>query len=168
MLKRLMQRKYRGSAVLFTCLLGACTSPRPSASAPSASTESRRLAETFPVDGRARQDAPPMARADAHHLLSRFTFGVRPVDLTDAQKMNASKWLDVQLAPAAIADGEADELLKPHLKAVASPSKLRQEYRSVSLRKDRKDPDMLVERYGLSTYRLIQDAQMLQAGRQIA
>lgn len=167
MRKLSMQCKFRGSAVVLACLLSACSSPRTGASAPSASTESRRLAETFPMDGRARQDAPPMSRTDAHHLLSRFTFGVRPTDLTDAQKINASKWFDVQLAPAAINDDEADELLKPHLKAVASPSELQEEYKTFSVRKSRKDPQMLIDRYGLKKYRLLQDAQLLQAGRQI-
>jgi len=168
MLTRLVQWTYRASAVVLACLAGACNSPRPTPSAPSATPESRRPAEVFPVDARARPNAPPMARADAHHLLSRFTFGVRPIDLTDAQKMNASKWLDVQLSPALISDGEADELLKPRLKVVASPSKLREEYKTVSLRKHPTDPNRLVERYGLSTYRVIQGAQVLQAGRQIA
>ena len=53
-----------------------------------------------------------MSRTDAHHLLSRFTFGVRPSDLTYAQKMNAATWVDAQLAPAAISDGEIDPKLE--------------------------------------------------------
>jgi len=167
MLMQLTQWKYPGSVVVLACLLGACNSPR-AASAPSGTAEAGRLTEALPVDGRASKDAPAMSHADAHHLLSRFSFGVRQVDLSHAQQMNASKWLEVQLAPAAIDDGEANELLKPHLKAVGSPSALKQEYRSVSPRRHRKGPDKPAMRYGLSKHRLIQDAQMLQAGRQIA
>lgn len=53
------------------------------------------------------------ASADVIHLLSRATFGVRPSDVTRAQAMGASKWLDEQLHPDRIDDGAVTAKLNP-------------------------------------------------------
>ncbi|MFI5935277.1 DUF1800 domain-containing protein [Actinoplanes sp. NPDC051494] len=45
------------------------------------------------------------------HLLRRATFGPTPAALAEATRLGAEGWLDRQLAPATIADGDLDALL---------------------------------------------------------
>jgi uncharacterized protein (DUF1800 family) len=45
------------------------------------------------------------------HLLRRASYGVTPASLAEATRLGVAGWLDRQLAPATIADGDCDELV---------------------------------------------------------
>ncbi|WP_229072662.1 DUF1800 domain-containing protein [Actinoplanes sp. DH11] len=65
-------------------------------------------------------DTDPVA-----HLVRRATFGATPAVLAQARKLGAAGWLDRQLAPATIADGACDAVLRRLPLAGASPATVR-------------------------------------------
>ena len=54
---------------------------------------------------------PPSTETAAAHALSRLTFGARPGDLANVERMGVERWIDLQLRPERIPDREADAVL---------------------------------------------------------
>ena len=62
------------------------------------------------------------------HLLSRATFGARPVDLARVRSMGVAGWLDEQLAPGRIDDSALERRLEAYPAARLSVSELASTY----------------------------------------
>ncbi|MEU4237025.1 DUF1800 domain-containing protein [Actinoplanes sp. NPDC026619] len=68
------------------------------------------------IGGVAAQAAPiaaaiPVAGDPIAHLLRRATFGPTPATLAEAAKLGVSGWLDMQLSPEKIGDGQCDAVV---------------------------------------------------------
>lgn len=106
--------------------------------------------------------AEPLTRANAHHLLSRFTFGPTVRELESAEKTTAIDWLSWQLEPESIDDSGADARLGPYQAVLLPPDEVRARYSKTVVTKNPKQS--VVER--VDVRRLIVHAQMVQFVRQ--
>ena len=61
-----------------------------------------------------RAVAESLTRDDAHHLLSRFTFGPKLRDLESVEKTSAMEWLAWQLEPESIDDSGVEARVGPY------------------------------------------------------
>lgn len=153
---------------LLVCLTLATCSPHtraPSHPVEPASGEKPHTSQATPLDA---ATSAPMSSADAYHLLSRLTFGVRQEDLAFAKTHSAKAWLEWQLKPETIDDSLAEGLERPYLQTLQGSSQVRHAYKKTIERTNRRNPGMVVEKTALDSQRLLQDAQMLQAAHQIA
>lgn len=107
-----------------------------------------------------------MSRAEARHLLDRFTFGPRPAELEETKATSAEVWMAHQLAPQAIADAAADEKVAPYNAVLSPPAELREAYMK-EFRRPKSTTGVLVKK-AVDSRRLIEDAQMVQFLRQVA
>jgi uncharacterized protein (DUF1800 family) len=71
---------------------------------------------------------PAQATDPELHLLRRATFGVRPTDLAELRSLGAEVWLDRQLNPSRIDDGQLDDRLDRFPAAMKSISELVADY----------------------------------------
>ncbi len=76
---------------------------------------------------RAELDAPTILATDdpALHLLRRTTFGVTPGELADVRAVGIDRWLQDQLAPATVADADADRVWAGYRTASMNPVQIR-------------------------------------------
>jgi uncharacterized protein (DUF1800 family) len=88
----------RAAALLFAAAIG-CAPPA-----------AARRDQPSPV-ARAAPGAPLDREGRIRQVVDRFTFGARPEDIADVQRMGIDGWLDRQLHPERIADRVADSVL---------------------------------------------------------
>lgn len=104
-----------------------------------------------------------LTRANAHHLLSRFSFGPTLRVLESAEQASARDWLTWQLGPDAIADSFAETQVYPYRSVLLPPNELRQHYSKTVI--ERFKP-RVVEKRVFNERLLLRHAQTVQYVRQ--
>lgn len=147
-------------ALLPIVIFGAACSPPLTATIPSPKSPSPSPPPRFQA---AAEVDRPLERAGAQHLLNRFTFGATRADLEATETTSARAWMQRQLEPQAIDDTAASSALDRYRNVLLPPRDARETYLHPVRRKSATG---IVEKLSLESWRLIQDAQMVQFVRQ--
>ena len=153
-------RLLRSSALLLASVLGGACSPASNTAPRSPALD----ASAPPLLDVPAADTHPLERAEARHLLNRFTFGARASDLEAAAATTARSWMARQLEPEAIDDAAASEQLTPYRTVFLPPAEVREAYMK-EIRRPKSGTGVFRKR-AINTRRLIEHAQMVQFIRQ--